>query len=507
MHIIGDLLGGFHIVLQPANFFYCFIGVFIGTLIGVLPGIGPIGAMSILLPLTFDLSPTSSIIMLAGIYYGAMYGGSTTSILVNIPGEAVSVVTCIDGYQMARKGRAGPALGISAFGSFIGGTFSVIALMFLVAPLAEVALKFGPAEFTALICLSLILLTYLASRSTLRALLMVIAGLLVGTVGNDPITVDPRFTFGSDHLLDGIGLVPVAMGLFGISELLINLEQPQLRIFLKTTIKKLLPTRDDWKRSYGPIGRGSVLGFLLGILPGGGGIIASFFSYTVEKRLSKHPDQFGKGAIEGVAGPETANNSASTGGFVPLLALGIPSNVIMGLVLGALIIHGVTPGPLIVKEHPEIFWGVIASMYIGNIMLLFLNLPLISLWVSVLRVPYRFLLPIIFLCCFIGAYAANNNYLDIILMLIFGIVGYVLRKLDYELAPFLLAMVLGPILERNFRNALNLSDGSFWFFAQKPISAVIFIICFLLLLSTGLSAYRKTKQRIIMEKGGEEPEA
>ena len=504
MDIIGGLLGGFQTVLQPVNFLYCFAGVFVGTLVGVLPGIGPIGAMSVLLPTTFGLSPTSSIIMLAGIYYGSMYGGSTTSILVNIPGEAASVITCLDGYQMARKGRAGPALGISAFGSFIGGTVSVIGLMFLVTSLAEVALKFGPAEFTALMCLSLILLTYLASRSMLRALLMVIAGLLVGTVGNDPMTAIPRFTFGSDYLLDGIGLVSVAMGLFGISEVMINLEQPQERVLLKTTIKKLFPTRHDWRRSLGPIGRGSLLGFLLGVLPGGGGIIASFLSYTTEKRLSKHPDEFGKGAIEGVAGPETANNSASTGGFVPLLALGIPSNAIMGLVLGALIIHGVTPGPLLVKEHPEIFWGVIASMYIGNVMLLFLNLPLIGLWVSVLKVPYRMLIPIILLCCFIGAYAANNNYLDIIAMLVFGIIGYVLRKLDYELAPFLLAMVLGPILERNFRNAVNLSDGSLFFFVQKPISAAILAICVLLLLSTGLSAYRKTKIRIIEEQGAED---
>jgi putative tricarboxylic transport membrane protein len=504
MDIINGLLGGFQTVLQPANFLYCFVGVFIGTLIGVLPGIGPIGAISILLPTTFGLSPTTSVIMLAGIYYGAMYGGSTTSILVNIPGEAASIVTCLDGYQMAKQGRAGPALGISALGSFIGGTFSIIALMFLVTPLSEYALEFGPAEFTALMCLGMIVLTYLASRSMLRALLMIIAGLLVGAVGNDPITAIPRFTFGSTYLQDGIGLVPVAMGLFGISEVLITLEQPQARMIVKSTIKNLLPDRQDWRRSYGPVGRGSVLGFLLGILPGGGGVIASFLSYTTEKRLSKHPDEFGKGAIEGVAGPETANNAAATGGFVPLLALGIPPNAVMGLLLGALIIHGVTPGPLLVVNHPEIFWGVIASMYVGNVMLLLLNLPLIGLWVKVLKVPYRLLMPLILLCCLIGAYAVNNNYLDIVAMLVFGIIGYVLRKLDYELAPLLLALVLGPILEPSFRNSLKISKGTLLIFVEKPISAVILAICVLLLLSTCFSSYRKTKARIIEEAGSDD---
>ena len=488
MHVFSGLLGGFQGILQPANFFYCFVGVLIGTLVGVLPGIGPIGAMSILLPSTFGLSPVSSVIMLAGIYYGAMYGGSTTSILVNIPGEAASIVTCLDGYQMARQGRAGPALGISALGSFIGGTLSTIALMFLVVPLAEMALKFGPAEFTAVMCLGLTVLTYLASRSMLRALLMVVAGLIVGTVGNDPIAGIARFAFGSAYLLDGIGLVPVAMGLFGVSEVLLNLEQPENRDIFKGRVRNLFPNLQDWKRSLGPIGRGSLLGFLLGILPGGGTIVASFLSYTTEKRLSKHPEEFGKGAIEGVAGPETANNAASAGAFVPLLALGIPPNAIMGFLLGALIIHGITPGPLLVIEHPEIFWGVIASMYVGNVMLVILNLPLIGLWVKVLKVPYRMLMPLILLCCVIGAYATNNDALDVVVMLIFGVVGYILRKLDYEPAPFLLATILGPLLETNFRNALKMSDGSFMIFLRKPISAVILVICVLLFLSTGLSA-------------------
>jgi len=501
MDIINGLLGGFQGIVQPTNLFYCFVGVLVGTLVGVLPGIGPIGAMSILLPCTFGLSPVSSVIMLAGIYYGAMYGGSTTSILVNIPGEAASVVTCLDGYQMARQGRAGPALGISALGSFIAGTIGTIALMFLVTPLAEVALKFGPAEFTAVMCFSMTVLTYLASRSMLRALLMVVAGLIVGTAGNDPIAAIPRFTFGTAYLLDGIGLVPVAMGLFGISEVFINMERLQERGIFKAKIKNLFPNLQDWRRSLGPIGRGAVIGFLLGILPGGGAIVASFFSYTMEKRLSKFPNEFGKGAIEGVAGPETANNAASAGAFVPLLALGIPPNAIMGLLLGALIIHGVTPGPLLVSQHPEIFWGVIASMYLGNVMLVLLNLPLIGLWVRVLKVPYRMLMPLILLCCVIGAYATNNNTTDLVVMIIFGIVGYILRKLQYELAPFLLAMILGPLLETNFRNALRMSDGSFMIFVQKPISAVILGISALLIISTGFSTYRKTKMRMIKEAG------
>ncbi len=432
-----------------------------------------------------------------------MYGGSTTSILVNIPGEAASIITSLEGYQMARQGRAGPALGMSAFGSFIGGTFSVIALMFLVVPLADAALKFGPTEFTSLMCLAMTVLTYLSSRSMLRALLMIVAGLMVGAVGNDPITAVPRFTFGSVYLLDGIALVPVAMGLFGISEVIVNIEDPAERDLLKTSIKNLLPNHQDWRRCYGAIGRGSALGFLSGILPGGGGVMGSFLSYSVEKKLSKFRKEFGTGAIEGVAGPETANNAASGGAFVPLLALGIPSNALMGLLLGALIIHGVTPGPLLVAQHPEVFWGVIASMYIGNVMLVLLNLPLIGLWVKVLRIPYRMLMPLILLCCLIGAYGNNNNPLDVITMLVFGIVGYIFRKLQYEPAPFLLAMILGPIMETNFRNALKISDGSLLIFVQKPISAVILVVCALLFLSTGLSSYKKMKTRIIEEAGSD----
>jgi len=488
-----DFVSGFQIILQPLNLFYCFAGVFIGTLIGVLPGIGPVGTMSILLPTTFGMSPVAAIIMLAGIYYGAMYGGSTTSILVNIPGEAASVVTCLDGYQMARRGRAGPALGISAFGSFIGGTFSILALMFLVFPLAQAALQFGPPEYFSLVCMSMTVLIYLAKGSVSKAIVMILLGLILSTVGIDLISGIARFAFGSSTLTDGIGIVPLAMGLFGISEVLTNIEGPIERNVLTAKIKNLLPNWEDWKKSIGPITRGSVLGFLLGILPGGGAVISSFMSYTIEKKISKHPEEFGRGAIEGVAGPETANNAGAGGSFVPLLALGIPPNVVMALLLGALMIHGVTPGPLLISQHPEVFWGTISSMYIGNIMLLLLNLPLIGLWVKVLKIPYRILMPLILLFCLIGAYSLGNNIWDVVIMVIFGIFGYILRKFGYEEAPLLLAFILGPLIETNFRQSLIMSDGKLSIFITRPISAVALAISVLLFVSTGLSYYRKAK--------------
>jgi putative tricarboxylic transport membrane protein len=501
MDMINGLLSGFQSLIRPDVLFYCFVGVFIGTLVGVLPGIGPIGAMSILLPSTYGISPASSVIMLAGIYYGAMYGGSTTSILVNIPGEAASVVTCLDGYQMARKGRAGPALGISAMGSFIGGTFAIVALMFLSFPLADAAVKFGAPEFFSVMVLAMTLLTYLASGSTINALLMIVVGLILGCVGMDPIAGIPRFAFGSTTLLDGVGLVPVAMGLFGISEVLTNVGVVQERSILDAKIKNLFPNLEDWKRSIGPIWRGSIMGFFLGILPGGGAITSTFLSYTAEKKLSKNPEEFGKGAIEGVAGPETANNAAAGGSFVTMMALGIPPNAIMAILLAALIVHGVTPGPLLMSQHPEIFWGVIASMYMGNIMLVILNLPLLGLWVKILKVPYRMLMPLILLCCLIGAYSTGNNTMDVVIMIIFGVIGYVLRKVGYELAPLILALVLGPLMETNFRNSLTLSDGSLLIFLTRPISVTFLAISALLLLSTGFSSYKKTKARIIKEAG------
>ena len=387
MELLGNVLFGFAVALQPANVFACFVGVFVGTLIGVLPGIGPVATMSLLLPATFAMSPTASIIMMAGIYYGAMYGGSTTSILVNIPGEAASVVTCLDGYQMARQGRAGPALGIAAFGSFIAGTLSVLGIMLLAPPLARAALRFGPPEIFTLLLLGFTMVTYLGSGSKLKAVAMALLGTFLGTVGLDPITVTPRFTFGSLTLSDGVGLVPMIMGLFGVAEVLMNVEAGIKQEIVKTRIDNLLPTRQDWKDSSGAIARGSVLGFVLGILPGVGAIIPTFISYAVEKRVSKHPERFGTGAIEGVAGPESANNAATGSSMIPLLTLGIAPNVVMAVLLGAFLIHGVEPGPLLMREHPEIFWGVVISMYVGNAMLLVLNLPLIGLWVQLLRVP------------------------------------------------------------------------------------------------------------------------
>jgi putative tricarboxylic transport membrane protein len=446
------------------------------------------------------MSPVSAIILFAGIYYGAAYGGSTTSILVNIPGEASSVVTCIDGYQMARNGRPGAALGISAIGSFIGGTFSVVALMLLVFPLAKAAVLFGPPEYFSLICMSMTIVVYLAHGSLMKAIIMAIVGLILSTVGLDFITGVQRFTFRSDTLQDGLGLVPVAMGVFGIAEVLTNLSNPVERILLSAPIKNVLPNLEEWKRSVWPIVRGSVLGFPLGILPGGGAIIASFLSYGLEKRLSKHPEKFGKGAIEGVAGPETANNSGAGGAFVPLLAMGIPSNLVMALLLGALMIHGVTPGPRMITQRPDIFWGVIASMYLGNAMLVVLNLPLVGLWVKILKIPYRILMPLILLFCLIGVYSLNNNVVEIIIMVFFGVVGYCLRRLGYEEAPMVLAFVLGPLLERSFRQSLIMSDGSFMIFVQKPLSAISLAISALLIISSGFSFYKKTKAKISVEE-------
>jgi len=483
MDLFSNLLYGLSVALTPVNLLYCFIGVFIGTLIGVLPGIGPVGAMSLLLPTTFHSSPVGAIIMLAGIYYGAMYGGSTTSILLNIPGEAASVVTCLEGYQMARRGRAGPALGISAFGSFIGGTFSIIGLMLVAPPLAEGALRFGPPEYFSLMVLGMTLLIYLASGSIPKALMMAVLGVVLGIIGIDPTSGVQRFTFNILELNDGIGLVPLVMGLFGISEVLLNVEQSVKREIFQTKITGLFPNLNDWRKSAGPIARGSVLGFFLGILPGGGALISSFVAYAMEKKLSRTPERFGQGAIEGVAGPETANNSATGGAFIPLLTLGIPANVVMAMLLGALLIHGMQPGPMLLQTHPDLFWGVVTSMYIGNAMLLLLNLPLIGLWVQVLKVPYRILFPMILLFCLIGAYSINYSKMDILIMIIFGIVGYLMKKFQYEGAPLVLAYVLGPMLEMSLRQSLTMSDGKFSIFFTRPISAVGIAVAILLVLS------------------------
>lgn len=476
MEILQNILFGLQISFQPINLFYCFIGVFIGTLIGVLPGIGPVGAMSLLLPATFRLSPVGAIIMLAGIYYGAQYGGSTTSILVNIPGEASSVVTCLDGYQMARKGRAGPALGICAFASFIAGTLAIIGLMLVTSPLASIALNFGPPEYFSLMCLGLVILTFLARTSMFRGIMMALLGLLLSFVGMDLFTVTPRFTFGLQELEDGVGIVPLVMGLFGISEILLNLEQPLNRDIYETKIKGLLPNLQDWIVVKWAILRGTLIGFFLGILPGGGAVLSSFTSYAVEKRFSRHPEKFGTGVIEGVAAPEAANNAAAQASFIPLLSLGIPPNVVIAILFGGLMIHGVQPGPLLIQNHPDIFWGVIMSMYLGNIMLLALNLPLIGIWVKVLKVPYYFLFPLILLFCLIGVYSVNNSVVDIYLMVIFGILGYLIQKLKFEPAPLALAYILGPMFEVSLRQSLIMSDGSFTIFFSRSISLASMLI-------------------------------
>lgn len=503
MELISHILYGFSNALSPGNLFLCFIGVTIGTLVGVLPGIGPVGAMSLLMPATFSLSPTGAIVMFAGIYYGAMYGGSTTSILINIPGEATSVVTCLDGYQMARQGRAGPALGISAFGSFIGGTISVVGLMLVAPSLSIIAVRFGPPEYFSLMCLSLTLVIYLASGSGVRALMMAAFGVILGCVGQDPEMGSNRFVYGFTDLWDGIGLVPLVMGLFGVSEVLLNIEGTiQDRSIFKafrSDLHSLLPSRKDWRDSAMPITRGTLLGFFLGILPGGGALVSSFASYAIEKRLSKHPERFGKGAIEGVAGPETANNSATGGAFIPLLTLGLPSNVVMAVLLGALMIHGVAPGPDFIQKHPDIFWTVVTSMYVGNAMLLVLNLPLIGLWVQILKVPYKILFPILLLLCLLGSYSLKNSVFDMFAMLIFGVMGYLMRKYDYEPAPLVLAYVLGPMLENALRQSLMLSEGSFLIFLNRPISAVCLFLTFLALITSFIPALGRKKKAIVVE--------
>jgi putative tricarboxylic transport membrane protein len=498
MESFHHLLSGFVEILRLEPLLYCFAGVLIGTLIGVLPGIGPVGTMSILLPFAIKAPPLVAIIMLAGIYYGCQYGGSTTSILVNIPGEASSVVTTLDGYQMALKGRAGPALGIAAFGSFIAGTLGVFALMFVAPPLASLALRFGPPEYFSMICMGLTMVIFMARGSSIRAMMMAAFGIILGCVGLDPQSGASRFIFGRTDLMDGISLGPFVMGVFGISEVFLNIEKSSIkdRTLIVDKVKGLLPTLQDWKDCIMPITRGSIVGFFLGILPGGGAIISSFFSYAIEKRISKHPEKFGRGAIEGVAGPESSNNSATAGGLVPLLTLGIPPNVVMAILLGILIVHDVVPGPKFISQHPGIFWGFIASMYIGNIMLLILNLPLIGLWVKVLKVPYKILFPIILLFCVIGAYGINNSTFDIYTMIVFGVLGYLMRKYEFEGAPMVLAFFLGPMFETSFKLSLLMSDGSFSIFFTRPISAGGMIITFLLLVISAIPIIRRRKEVI-----------
>ena len=489
-----NIIYGFQVTFQPINFLFCGIGVLVGTLVGVLPGIGPAGAMALLLPATFKVSPTSTLILLAGIYYGVQYGGSTTSILVNIPGEASSVVTCIDGYQMARQGRAGPALGIAAIGSFIAGTIANVGLMFVAAPLARAALRFGPPEYFALMCMGLIIVTYLAQGSILKAIMMALVGIILGSIGLDVITGLPRFTFGINELTDGVGIIPLVMGLFGISEIFVNLEESLEREIFKTHIKNLWPSLKDWAQAKWAVVRGSIIGFLLGILPGGGAVIATFVAYAVEKKVAKEPQRFGKGAIEGVAAPESANNAAAGSSLIPLLSLGIPPNPIMAIFFSALIIHGIQPGPLLIKQHPDLFWGLVASLYLGNFLLLILNLPLISMWVKVLEIPYKLLFPLILLFCLIGAYSMNNVVFDLYVMIFFGVVGWIMKKFGYEGAPLILAYVLGPMLENALRQSLLISQGSFLIFITRPISGIALGIAFLLLLSNLFPYFKKQRK-------------
>jgi putative tricarboxylic transport membrane protein len=473
MDQLGGLLYGLSIALTWDNLFFCLLGALVGTLVGVLPGLGPAATVALLLPITFKLPPVSAIIMLAGIFYGAMYGGSTTSILLNIPGEAASVVTCIDGYQMARKGRAGPALAIAAIGSFIAGTIGVVGVNFLAPPLAEFAVRFGPPEYFALTLFGLFLAAYLASTSLVKGLIMVILGLLLDMIGIDPIAGIPRFTFGVLPLQEGLDFVPLAMGLFGIAEILIDTERSMKTELVTDRIGRIWLTLHDWAEAKWAVIRGSFIGFFVGLLPGGGAVIGSLISYAVEKRSAREPERFGKGAIEGVAGPEAANNSAATGSFIPLLTLGIPGNATIAMIFAALMIHGVTPGPLLITEKPEIFWGVIASMYIGNGILLLLNLPLVGMWVQVLRIPYFVLAPFVILLCMVGVYSTRTNVFDIWIMIIFGAIGYLFRKLAFEPGPLLLAFVLGTISERSFRQALLMSKGSPFIFFQRPVSAAL----------------------------------
>jgi putative tricarboxylic transport membrane protein len=476
LELLSNLMLGFSVALHWNNIMYCFIGCILGTLIGVLPGIGPIATIAMLLPATFVLPPVSALIMLAGIYYGAQYGGSTTAILVNLPGEVSSVVTCLDGYQMARKGMAGKALGIAALGSFFAGSVATVLIAGFAPPLAELALKFGPADYFSLMVLGLIAAVVLAHGSIIKAIAMIILGLLLGLVGTDVNSGVARYSFNIPELIDGLGIGTLAMGMFGFSEIVRNLEQGEEREIFTKSVTGLWPNWADIKQAFPAVVRGTILGSALGILPGGGPVLGSFSAYTLEKKIAKDPSRFGKGAIEGVAAPESANNAAAQTSFIPLLTLGIPSNPVMALMIGAMIIHGIQPGPQIMTAKPELFWGMIASMWVGNLMLVVLNLPLIGMWVKLLTVKYDYLFPAILIFCCIGVYSISNAWMDVILAAIFGFIGYVFIKLETEPAPLLLGFVLGPMMEENLRRAMLLSRGDPAVFVQRPISLTLLIV-------------------------------
>jgi putative tricarboxylic transport membrane protein len=500
MELLSNLALGFGVALTLNNILYCFIGCVLGTLIGVLPGIGPIATISMLLPATFVLPPISALIMLAGIYYGAQYGGSTTAILVNLPGEVSSVVTCLDGYQMARKGQAGKALGIAALGSFFAGSVATLLIAAFAPPLAELALKFGPADYFSLMVLGLIAAVVLAHGSLIKAIAMIILGLLLGLIGTDVNSGVARYSFNMPELIDGIGIGTIAMGMFGFSEIIRNLEtgEGEREVFTKS-ISGLWPNWSDIKQAFPATIRGTILGSALGILPGGGPVLGSFSAYTLEKKWSKYPEKFGTGVIEGVAAPESANNAAAQTSFIPLLTLGIPSNPTMALMIGAMIIHGIQPGPQIMTAKPELFWGMIASMWVGNFMLVVLNLPLIGMWVKLLTVKYDYLFPAILIFCCIGVYSISNAYMDVLLAGLFGFIGYVFIKLETEPAPLLLGFVLGPMMEENLRRALLLSRGDPMVLLTRPISLTLLVISAVLLLLVAAPAISKRREEAFQE--------
>jgi len=497
--IIHNLMLGFGVALKPLYLFYCLVGVLLGTLVGVLPGIGALATIAMLLPVTFSLPPEASLIMLAGIYYGAQYGGSTTSILVNIPGEAACVVTCIEGYQMARQGRAGPALSIAALASFFAGSIATGIIVLFGPPLTEVALKFGQAEYFSLMLLGLVGAVVLAHGSLLKAFAMVFLGLLFGLVGTDVYSGITRYNFGTRELFDGIGFVPPAIGLFGFAEIIANMEQKETVEVFTTKVRKMMPSRTDFQASWKAILRGTALGSFLGILPGGGALLSSFVSYTLEKKIAADPARFGKGAIEGVAGPEAANNAGAQTSFIPMLTLGIPGNAVMALMVGAMMIQGIVPGPGVMTERPELFWGLIASMWVGNLLLVVLNLPLIGIWIRLLTIPYRLLFPAILLFCCIGTYSVNNSTFDVLMATGFGLLGYLFRKFDCEPAPLILGFILGPMLEENLRRAMLLSRGDPTVFLTRPISLGILLTAVFLLLLTVLPVIQRTRGVVFKE--------
>jgi TctA family transporter len=500
VELLANLALGFDTAFTPQNLLYCLGGVLIGTLVGVLPGLGPVATIAMLLPATFNLAPVSALIMLAGIYYGAQYGGSTSAILINLPGEATAVATTLDGHAMAKQGRAGAALATAAIGSFVAGTIATFLLAAFAPPLAELALKFGPHEYFSLMALGLVASVVLAHGSLLRAVGMILVGLLLGLIGTDVNSGMQRFTFGLPDLADGIGFVVAAMGMFGLGEIVHNLEREATRTRISGRITGLWPTREDWKRIVAPILRGTFLGSALGILPGNGALLASFSAYSVEKKISKHPEEFGKGAIEGVAAPESANNAGAQTSFIPMLTLGIPSSPVMALMIGALIIQGIQPGPTVVTNQPALFWGIIVSMWIGNVFLVILNLPLIGLWVRMITVPYHLLYPAILVFCCIGVYSLNNSTFDIYLMALFGLLGYLFTKFECEPAPMLLGFLLGPMMEEYLRRALLLSRGDATTFLTRPLSATMLAIALIALVIVLLPAIRRTRDTVFQEE-------